>query len=176
MRFTLSTAAASLLVLSLMGFARGAAAQSAKAAPTVDPNRLIGTYYVIARYPIRREKACLSNEMVLYALGDKPRSIQLVTTCQAANDNFISWNAQGKFNPHGDGRIKLSALWPFTTRYWVLDLAPDYSWALVGYPNHKYLWILSRSTTLAPDVMTQLKATAAAQGFNPSKLIQIPQR
>ncbi len=152
-----------------------ASAQSAIAVPQLDPNRLIGTYYEIARYPIRREKQCISKEMVLYALGDKQNSLQVVTACQLKQDFSTYWNSQGKFSKSADGRISLSAFWPFTTKYWVLGIAPDYSWALVGNPNHKSLWILSHTATLPAEVLAGIKATAAAQGFDTSKLIRISQ-
>lgn len=153
-----------------------AVAQSASPVPALDPNRLCGSYYTIARYPIRRQKHCRGNEVVLYALGDKPNSFQIVTACQQSEDNYDSWNGKGKFAPNADGRLKLAWFWPFTIRYWVLALAPDYSWALVGYPDHHSLWILSRTATLAPDVLQSIQAQAAAQGFDTAKLVHIDQQ
>ena len=35
--------------------------------------------------------------------------------------------------------------------YWVIGLAPDYRYAVVGEPSREYLWILSRTPTLATD-------------------------
>jgi apolipoprotein D and lipocalin family protein len=34
--------------------------------------------------------------------------------------------------------------------YWIIDLAPDYTFAVIGEPDRKYLWILARTTTLPP--------------------------
>jgi apolipoprotein D and lipocalin family protein len=152
-----------------------APAQSATPVAHLDPNRLIGTYFTIARYPIKRQKHCVSDDMVLYALGDKKNSVQIVTSCQLKGTNVDSWNASGKFSPAGTGQIKLSAIWPFTTKYWILAVAPDYSWVLAGTPNHKSLWILSRSYTLPPDINASIEAKATAQGFDTAKLIHITQ-
>jgi apolipoprotein D and lipocalin family protein len=170
----LRIAATSLFLLSaLIAAAAPAAAQSATAVPKLDPNAILGTYYVIARYPIKREKECLAKEMVLYALGDKKRSIEIVTTCQVKADNSNWWNSHGKFSKDGDGKISLAWFWPFTTKYWILDLAPDATWALVGKPDHKLLWILSRTSSLSPEILARIESTAAAQGFHTAKLIQI---
>ena len=169
-------AVAALLLAFLFAASPEAVAQSASPVPKLDPNRLIGTYYEIARYPIRREKTCLTNEMVLYALGDKKNSLQIVTTCEVKDGNSNSWNAAGKFDKSGDGKIKLSWIWPFTQKYWVLELAPDYTWALVGTPNHKSLWILSRAVPLAPEALSEIESKATAQGFNTAKLVKITQR
>lgn len=169
-------AAASALLALLLAAIPHASAQSATAVPKLDPNRLIGTYYEIARYPIRREKQCFAKEMVLYALGDKANSLQIVTACQLKQDFTTYWNNKGKFSNSADGKIRLSSFWPFTTKYWVLAIAPDYSWALVGNPNHKSLWILSRTPTLSPDVLTAIQSQASAQGFNVARLIKITQQ
>jgi apolipoprotein D and lipocalin family protein len=167
--------AATLSALLIVLAAPATPAQSASAVPQLDPNRLIGTYFTIARYPVKKQKHCVSDEMVLYALGDKRNTIQIVTTCLVKNDNSDSWNASGKFSKTGDGRIKLAWIWPFTTRYWVLALAPDYSWALVGSPNHKSVAILSHATTLPAATLAGIEAKATAQGFKTAKLIPIVQ-
>ena len=160
----------------LLAFLVAAVAQSATPVSKLDPDRLIGTYYEIARYPIRQEKTCLANEMVLYALGDKKNSLQIVTTCEVKDSNSNSWNSTCKFDKSSDGKIKLGWIWPFTKKYWILDLAPDYTWALVGTPNHKSLSILSRAIPLAPAVLADIESKATAQGFDAAKLITIPQR
>jgi apolipoprotein D and lipocalin family protein len=172
----LRIAASTVFLLSaLMAAAIPAAAQSASAVPKLDPNQILGTYYVVARLPIKREKQCLGKEMVLYALGDKKRSIQIVTTCQLKADNSNAWNSSGRLSKAGDGRIKLGWIWPFTTRYWILDLAPDATWALAGTPNHKSLWVLSRSPSLSAETLARIETTASAQGYSTARLIQIKQ-
>ena len=168
-------AVAATLLASFLALPLPAAAQAATPVPKLDPNRLIGSYYEIARYPIRRERQCLSNEMVLYALGDKRNSFQVVTACEVKEDYTNYWDSNGRFDNSADGKLKLTWLWPFAVKYWVLAIAPDYSWALVGNPNHKSLWILSHTPTLRPEVLAGIQSQAAAQGFNTAKLIPIPQ-
>jgi lipocalin len=49
-----------------------------------------------------------------------------------------------------------------------------YTWALVGTPNRKNLWIYSRTKTLPPDTLTAIKAQAVAEGFDAGKLVMPP--
>jgi lipocalin len=49
-----------------------------------------------------------------------------------------------------------------------------YTWALVGTPNRKDLWIYSRAKTLPPDTLAAIKAQAAAEGFDVRKLVMPP--
>ncbi len=74
----------------------------------------------------------------------------------------------------GDGKLTVTHFWPFTQKRWVLALGPAYEWALVGSPNHKSLWILSRTPTLKPEVLADIKSRAAAQGFDPARMITLP--
>ena len=50
--------------------------------------------------------------------------------------------------------------------YWVLALDPDYQWALVGEPDRKYLWILSRLPEMDRARFEQLKEKAETMGYD----------
>jgi apolipoprotein D and lipocalin family protein len=52
--------------------------------------------------------------------------------------------------------------------YNIIELAPNYSFALVGSSDRKGLWILSRKPNLDEEIYTQLLEKAAEQGFNVS--------
>jgi apolipoprotein D and lipocalin family protein len=49
-------------------------------------------------------------------------------------------------------------------------LADDYSYAVVGHPNRKYIWILSRTPTINDVVYQQIIAKIKEKGFDISKL------
>jgi len=70
----------------------------------------------------------------------------------------------------GNSRLKVSFFWPFKADYWVLGLDADYRWAVVGNPNRKYLWVLSRTPQLPPALLEAALASATAQGFDLSQL------
>ena len=55
-----------------------------------------------------------------------------------------------------NAKLKVTFFWPFSGNYWIIDLAPDYSYAVVGEPDRKYLWILSRSSQLTESVYGQI--------------------
>jgi apolipoprotein D and lipocalin family protein len=167
--------AAAMMLTLLLAIPRPASAQTPTAVPKLDLNRAMLPWYEIAGYPVKAQKHCLSDIMVLYALGDKPNAFQVVTSCKIKGDNSDSWNATGKMDPAGDGMLKLRRLLILHTKYWVLALGSDYEWALVGSPNHKSLWVLSKSAELSPDVLAQIEARAAAQGFDPAKLVNVSQ-
>lgn len=166
-----------LLSICLLAAATPASrAQTVTPVPQSDLDRFVGTWYEIARYPNKREKKCVGNAFDLIARGEKSKHLLLVSSC-AIGGGFLDVR-NGTIKPQGksgDGKLKVSFLWPFSTQFWVLALAPEQAWSLVGSPNHKNLWILSRTPLLSPEVLADIRAKAAAQGFAPDKLLMTPQ-
>ena len=70
---------------------------------------------------------------------------------------------------------KVQFIWPLKADYWVIDLGDDYEYAVVGQPKRGYLWILSRTPTLAPDVLDGILRRLCDNGYDPSKLSYTPQ-
>ena len=60
--------------------------------------------------------------------------------------------------------------------YWVIGLAPDYSWSVVGDPGRDYLWILARAPHLDDDSMAAARAVARDNGFDVSRLLPTSQQ
>lgn len=58
----------------------------------------------------------------------------------------------------------------FSVQYWILKLESDYSIALVGEPNRKHLWVLSRSPEISEAQYKEYASVAEAMGFDVSKL------
>jgi apolipoprotein D and lipocalin family protein len=146
------------------------------AVTTLQPTRIAGTWYEIARYPYNKEKRCVSDAEELIAPGYKPHQLLLVDACKT-KDGYTQTRNLAAIAPNAKdpGALKVRTFWPFWRKYWVLALSPDYSWTLLGSPDHKTLWIFSKSPTLAPDVLSAIEAQAAAEGFPASRLIQTPQ-
>ena len=128
--------AALTLALSLTSLC-AAHAQSATAVPKLDLDKLTGTWYQIAKLPVKAEKKCLSDNTVLYALNDKRDSFQIGTFCTIKGGDHNNINDSGKMDKARDGKLEVRRLVIFSRKYWVLATDPDFNWALVGTPNHK---------------------------------------
>jgi apolipoprotein D and lipocalin family protein len=164
--------ATTVLLLALL--IRPLCAQTAPAAK-FDPNRFLTSWNQIERYPPRAEKDCLRDSVMIYSPSDKQNSLQAISSCAVKDGNWNWWSYRGILDPHEASHFKLFTLWPFRTEYRVLATAPDYTWALVGSTNHRFLWVLARATTLPPDVLAGIEAQATAAGFDATKLKKIPQ-
>jgi apolipoprotein D and lipocalin family protein len=168
---------AGALVALALGLSGNADAQSVTPLPKLDLKRFTGTWYEVALYPDKKQKTCVENAVVLFSEQNKPLQFQVVNSCKMKNGFADVQNGNGKVqDKSGDGKLKVTYIWPFSVKYWVMAVGPEYEWALVGNPNHKNLWVISKTPTMKPEVMEEIKSKAAAEGFDPAKLKEMPQR
>jgi apolipoprotein D and lipocalin family protein len=144
--------------------------------PALNLNQFTVAWYEQARLPEKQEKACQSDNVILYALDDKKNTFEFVVSCRLKGDNWNSWNFAGKLDPAGSGKLRIKRIWPLTSPYLVLAIAPDGSWMVTGTPNHKSLWLLSKTPTIEAEVLSTMEARAQALGYSTSGLIHVKQR
>lgn len=69
-----------------------------------------------------------------------------------------------------EGEMKAQFLWPFKIGYRVIDLADDYSYVVIGHPKEKYLFIMSRTTSLPDGKMAEIEARCKELGYATDEL------
>lgn len=141
----------------------------------VDLDRYLGRWYEIARYDHSFERGC---QGVTATYSKNPDgSIKVVNACRKGALTGPLDVAEGYAKPQNAENSKLSVtfFWPFAGDYWVIGLADDYSWALVGEPSGRYLWILSRTPQISPDLRADLIGKLQAKGYNTNALIWVQQ-
>jgi apolipoprotein D and lipocalin family protein len=147
--------------------------------PKVDLNRYAGKWYEIARYPNRFEKECARDITATYTVKSDGK-ISVVNQCTTANNKVKRAEGEARVNSAEGSKLKVRfapsflSFIPFVwADYWVLDLAPDYSHAIVGEPGRDYLWILSRSPRMEDSLYRELENRIRGLGYDPSKLIRV---
>ena len=131
--------------------------------------RYVGKWYEIASFPMFFQRNCVGDTTAEYALTPEGE-VSVTNRCRTAS-GFDE--ARGKAWAATDGnnaRLKVSFFWPFRSDYWVIGLDPGYRWAVVGNPNRKYLWILSRTPQLDKKLLETALKAAATQGFDLKQL------
>jgi apolipoprotein D and lipocalin family protein len=141
----------------------------------VDLKRYVGTWYEIATIPMSFQKGCtgVTATYTLRADGD----VDVVNTCRKERVDGELKTAKGKawsVDP-SNAKLEVQFFWPFHGSYWVIDLEPDYGWAVVGHPSREYLWILSRTPTMDAAVYDGILGRLRAQGYDTGKLVRTPQ-
>lgn len=137
-----------------------------------DLERYLGLWYEIGRLPLRFEDVDASEVTAHYSLNDDG-SIRVVNRC--LDDEGAPSEAIGQAEPDAEhpGRLSVSFLptglrWiPFTRAdYWVLRIDSEYRTALVGTPDRRHLWLLSREPELDPRIEESLLVEAAREGYD----------
>lgn len=163
--------------------AAGANAQDASAAgageaslpnvavDSVDLERYAGTWYEQARLPQRFQKKCVGDVTARYALNPDG-TVAVTNRCRTGDGSFDESNAVARRVDGSTSMLKvrfapawLSWLPMVWGDYWVIDLDPEYRWAMVGAPDTDYLWILSREPRLDEEVVQRLLGRAEAMGY-----------
>jgi apolipoprotein D and lipocalin family protein len=146
----------------------------------VDLDRYAGNWYEIASIPNRFQKHCRGNTTASYRPLEQQR-IEVINSC-LGEDGAVD-TAQGIariVDTRSNAKLEVSFVslfgWHlFWGDYWVLELAPDYSHAIVGTPNFRYGWILSRTPSLPAEVRSDLNERLRAAGYDPAAFVDTPQ-
>lgn len=146
-----------------------------KAVEHVDLARYLGKWHEIARYPNRFEKDCVSDVTAEYTRRDDGK-ITVKNACRKADGKSKESKGTAKVvDSASNAKLKVTFFWPFYGDYWVIDVDPEYKYAVVGEPDRKYLWVLSRTPELAPGVYERITAMVRELGYDPAKLVKTPQ-
>jgi len=148
----------------------------------VDLSQYAGKWYEIARLPNRFQKKCASEVTAVYSLVSNQLSV--VNQCRLNNGQTDRAEGRARLADKSGANSKLEvrfapawlswlpAVWG---DYWIIGLAPDYSYSVVGTPDRKYLWVLSRTPKMSEGLYQRIIKQAADKGFNVSRLIRTRQ-
>ena len=147
----------------------------------LDYLRYEGRYYEIARLYNFRERNCGSDVIVTFVRrveGD----VSFVNQCIEKDTSWIMdigrlVTTAGDQTP-GELWFQADAIgWApwFNGTYRLIELAGDFSYAMLGDPDGSRLWILSRTRQMDEQTYQRLVARAAERGYETSKLIRTVQ-
>lgn len=152
--------------------------QPLRPAAHVDLSRYMGDWRVIANIPYFAEKNCFDS-IESYALrpdGDI--------------DNWFSCRKKSFDAPMKRVASALAvvddktnnALWHVrffkvvSIKYVILDVDPNYQWAIVGHPSRNYGWVLARSPHLDDGTYQRALEVLGSQGYDVSRFEKVPQQ
>jgi apolipoprotein D and lipocalin family protein len=138
--------------------------------PHVELNRYLGTWYEIAHLPAKFQEGC-SETKATYTLSEKG-SITVLNQCVRKGKVTQAKGKAKVVDKNTGAKLKVTFFWPFYGDYWIIKLGQDYDYAVVGTPNRKYLWILSRTPQMSDTLFSQLTEFVKSKGFDAGNLIR----
>jgi apolipoprotein D and lipocalin family protein len=139
----------------------------------VELDKYLGKWYEIAAFPQSFERGC-SHTTANYGLNTDG-SINVVNTCIKDGKIKIAEGKATVTDTKTNAKLSVQFFWPFKGKYWIIGLAHDYSYAVVGHPNRKYLWILGRKPIMDAQTYNHLVTLAADKGFDVRNLVKTDQ-
>ena len=136
----------------------------------VELEKYLGKWYEIAHLPARFQKDC-TDTTATYTLS-KDGNIVVLNEC-IRNGRVKRAKGKAKVVDKNTGaKLKVTFVWPFSADYWIIDLGKEYDYAVVGTPNRKYLWILSRTPQMEDRLFSQLIESVKSKGFDVNNLFK----
>ncbi len=154
------------------------ASASVITAPHVDLNRYLGKWYEVASIPQSFQRQCTGNTTALYSYSKGGR-IKVINSCDTANGRrSVALGRAEVVDSMSNSKLKVTFvkifgqwIFAFGGDYWILDVAPDYSYALVGDPSANYAWLLSRTSKVSNAVYVYAEAKFRSEGYNTCKIL-----
>jgi len=150
--------------------------QNLETVAKVDLNKYSGKWYEIASYPQRFQENCFCTT-ANYTITPKGYVI-VENSCNKYSVNGEPSYIKGKAfveENSGNAKLKVQFFWPFKGKYWIIELADDYSYAVVSHPGRKYLWILSRTPQMNHSLYLEIISRLKEKGFDVTKIKLTPQ-
>lgn len=148
-----------------------------KKVDSVDIKRFMGDWYVIASIPTFIEKGA-HNAIETYTWNEKKERIDVLFRFNKDGfDGEIKEYTQKAFvhDPSGN-EWRIQFFWPFKFPYLILDLAPDYSYTVIGVPNRSYVWIMARTSTLPNKTYQEIVERLKSQKYDIKLIEKVPHR
>ena len=175
-KFTRLAALSMLTLLSLPGCATTASKLPLKTVDHVDLGRFMGHWYVIGTIPWFVEKNNVGTMDIYRMRPDGRIDITYAFHKKQLLAPRKEMHAVGTIlDRQSNARWGVQFLWPFQAAYLVIDLAPDYSTTIIGYPSRDLIWIMARTPTLSETTYHSLLQKAAEQGYDIRRIVKVPQ-
>ena len=164
-----------IFVLSISEFSRNSVAfdglPALQTVLSVDLERYMGTWYEIASFPQRFQKGCVAS-MATYSLR-RDGKVEALNQCRNETLDGKQRTAKGTawiVDKGTNAKLKVRFFWPFSGDYWIIDLGPNYEYAVVGHPKRTYLWILSRQRQMDARTYQSILERLKSQHYDISRL------
>jgi apolipoprotein D and lipocalin family protein len=152
-----------------------------KTVGSVDIERFMGDWNVLGNIATPTEKGC-HNALEQYAL-DENKNVAVTFSC--SKNSFEAEREVHHFtgyiqNPsvNSEWKIKMNFLGfiPIKLPFLVIDLAPDYSYTVIGYPSRNYVWIMAREKSLPESTWNEIFARLKDQNYDLTRIERLPIR
>ena len=153
---------------------------------SIDLQRYQGLWHQLALYPNKFQKSCASNTRAEYK-AEEAGTIQVINACRTWDGKDMQ--VVGKARAGRAAVLSANQLAPPQLQvrfapawlswlplvwgdYWVIQIAADYRYVVVGEPQREFLWVLARETQLSTSDWTAIETRLKEQGYDPARMVR----
>jgi apolipoprotein D and lipocalin family protein len=142
----------------------------------VDLDRFMGSWYVIAIIPNFIEKNAVNGiETYIRGEGNKVKIEYKFRKNTATGKEKIMYPKAEVYDTKSNAEWRVQFIWPLKFPYLVVDLAEDYRYTVIGVPNKKFVWIMSRLPQMNPEDYQETLDNMTKLGYDIEKIVKMPQ-
>ena len=155
---------------------------SSQAMPTAQPaadaialDRFMGAWHVIAHVPYFGERGHVASRDEYTLRADGKIDVHYVYQ-KGFSEPVKTLDSNATVKADSGGRRWTT--WIFgviPTKFNILEVAPDYSWALINYPGRDLAWVFARSADISDAQYSKLVEKMRGHGVDTGKLVRVPQ-
>jgi apolipoprotein D and lipocalin family protein len=150
--------------------------QELKPVNYVDIQRFMGDWYVIAIIPNFIEKNAV-NGIESYRWNEKGYvDISYTYRISEPDGKHKKLTMKGFIHDTtSNAEWRVRPFWPLKLPYLVIDLDKDYQYTVIGVPNRKLIWIMSRTKAMDDVTYSEILNRIEQMGYDTSLIQKLPQ-
>ncbi|RZA18339.1 MAG: hypothetical protein EOP02_20265 [Proteobacteria bacterium] len=141
----------------------------------IDLPRFMGSWHVIAHVPYFGERGHVASRDEYTLRADGKIAVHYVYQ-EGFSEPVKTLDSKATVKDGSGGRRWTT--WFFgivPTKFNILEVAPDYSWALINYPGRHLAWVFARGADLPDAQYDELVTRLRGHGVDTGKLVRVPQ-
>ena len=148
-----------------------AIAEPVRTVDHVDLTRYQGKWYEIASIPQFFQRKCVRDVSAEYKLN--AGTLDIINCCMTEDGKTKTAHGQARIvDTVSLAKLEVTFVqffgWQYLMGgdYWIIDLASDYRYAVVGHPERKYAWILAKTPRLSAEDLTAIELHLRQNGYD----------
>ena len=159
-------------ILTLKSQNEGNENKEVKTVEHVELKKYAGKWYEISKIPNSFQKNCKYGTTANYTLNDDG-DIEVVNKCFEEDGELNDAEGLAEVvDTISNAKLRVSfvsifGIHLFWGDYWIIGIDENYQYAVVGTPNRKYGWILSRTPKLSEEKLNETFNILKDNGYDP---------
>jgi apolipoprotein D and lipocalin family protein len=143
----------------------------------VDIKKFMGDWYVIANIPTFIEKEA-SNAIESYRLDEDGNIATTFTFFKKSSPKkMVKYTPKGFIvNKKTNAEWRMQFLWPFKSKFLIIELYKNYDTTVIGHPSRNYVWIMARTPVIEESIYNSIIENLSLVGYDIKKIKKVPQK